>query len=80
MGRSSFSTGHFEVKSIDLPAPVFDMLTAEAKRSRKSIAEYMAQWLEDQADGREAARRMKLLREGKTQAIPAEQVYSLLGI
>ena len=61
---------------VELPVEVAGLLKAEAKRNRKSIAELMMQWLEDQADGREAARRLKDLKTGKTKAIPAEDVYA----
>lgn len=65
---------------VELPVEVADLLKAEAKRSHQSIAEFMMQWLEDQADGREATQRMKDLKTGKTKAIPAEDVYARLGI
>ena len=66
--------------SVELPADVVTMLKAEAKVHRKPIAAYLREWLEDQADGREATKRLKSLRTGKTQAIPAAQVYADLGI
>jgi len=65
---------------VELPAEVAGLLKAEAKRSRKTVAAFVMQWLEDQADGREAARRMQDLKSGKTKAIPAEEVYARLGI
>lgn len=68
------------LESIQLPAEVVKLLKAEARRSRKSVAATLTDWLEDQADGREAHRRMKALRSGKTRAIPAEEVYKRLGI
>lgn len=67
-------------KTIELPENIASMLQAEAKRSRKSIAQYVAQWLQDQADGREAARVMQRIKEGKEKAISAEEVYAQLGI
>ena len=67
-------------KTIELPEELVAMLQAEAKRSRKTIAQYVAQWLEDQQDGREAMRRWKLIKSGKTKVIPAEEVYARLGI
>ena len=67
-------------RSIELPSEVADMLQAEAKRSHKSVGEFIAQWLEDQADGRDAAKRWKSLESGKTKAIPAAEVYAKLGI
>lgn len=68
------------LESIQLPAEVVKLLKAEARRSRKSVAATLADWLEDQADGREARRRMKALRSGKTRGVPAEEVYKRLGI
>lgn len=63
-------------RTIELPIEVADQLQAEAKRNRKTVAEYVAQWLEDQADGREAAKRLKAIESGKTKAIPAAEVYA----
>ena len=67
-------------RSIELPAELADQLQAEARRSRKSLVAYLQEQIEDQIDGREAAKRLKSLRSGKTKAIPAEQVYADLGI
>lgn len=67
-------------ESIELPAEIAAMLKAEARRSRKSIAAIIANWLQDQADAREADRRWKNLQSGKTKAVPAEEVYKRLGI
>jgi hypothetical protein len=65
---------------VELPTEVAGLLKAEAKRSRKSVAQIVLQWLEDQSDGREAAKRMQDLKSGKTKAIPADEVYARLGI
>ena len=65
---------------VELPSEVAGLLKAEAKKSRKSVAEFVMQWLEDQADGREAAKRMQDLKAGKTKAMPAEEVFARLGI
>lgn len=67
-------------ETIELPTTIAHMLKLEAKHAKMSVAEIIRQWLEDQEDGREAARRMKLLKNGKTQAIPAADVYARLGI
>jgi hypothetical protein len=67
-------------QTIELPSEVAAMLKNEARRSRKSVAEFLMQWLEDQADGREAAKRLKLIKQGKTKASPAAEVYAKLGI
>lgn len=67
-------------RSIELPAELADQLQAEARRNRKSLVAYLQEQIEDQIDGREAAKRLKSLRSGKTKAIPAEQVYADLGI
>ena len=65
-------------RTIELPEELADMLQAEAKRSRKSVAAYLTQWLEDQIDGRIAAKRLKDLKSGKTKGIPAEEVFAEL--
>ncbi len=67
-------------ETIELPAAVAHMLKLEAQNARMSISEIICQWLEDQEDGREAARRMKLLKSGRTKAVPAADVYARLGI
>ena len=67
-------------RTIELPEELADLLQAEAKRSRKSVSAYVAQWLQDQADGRLAAKRLKALESGKTKGIPAAQVYAELGL
>jgi len=81
------STSTFELErlskgqeSIELPVEIAAMLKAEARRSRKSIAAIIANWLQDQADAREAERRWKSLRSGKTKAVAPEDVYKRLGI
>lgn len=49
-------------ETIELPVVVAAMLKLEVQYSKMPIAEYIRQWLEDQADGRKAARRMRLLK------------------
>ncbi len=66
--------------AVELPEDVATLLQAEAKRSKKSLAEFVMQWLDDQADGREAQRRMSRIKSGKSKPIPAAQVYADLGI
>ena len=66
--------------SIELPSDVAKLLKDQARRNRKSIAETIADWLQDQADAREAERRWKSLQSGKTKAVPAEKVYERLGL
>jgi len=78
--KSTLVLGNQPIQTIELPVEVADMLKSEAKRNRKSIAEFIMQWLEDQIDGREAAKRMKRVKEGKSKLIPAEEVYARLGI
>ena len=68
------------LETIELPAALVKLLKAEARRNRKSVAATIADWLEDQADGREATRIMKRIAAGKERAIPAEEVYARLGI
>ena len=66
--------------SIELPSALAKQLKDQARRNRKSIAQTIADWLQDQADASEADRRWKSLQSGKTKAVPAEQVYRRLGI
>ena len=66
--------------SVDLPEDVANMLQKEAKAHRKPIATYLREWLENQADAREAARRWKNIESGNTKPIPANEVYKRLGI
>ena len=79
---SSFELSHPSggLEAIELPVEVVKQLKAEARRGRKSIAAILTEWLQDQADGREAHRRMQDLRLATTQAIPAAQVYKRLEI
>ena len=69
-----------ETELIALPHEVANKLRVEAKKSRLSVAEFLMQWLEDQADGREAAEIMKRIESGKEKTIPAEEVWARLGI
>lgn len=66
--------------SLDFPPDVARMLQAEAKVHRKPVAELVRELLEDRADGREAAKVMKRIRDGKERAHPADEVYARLGI
>ncbi len=67
-------------RTIELPADVADQLQAEARRSRKSVVSYVRELIEDQVDGRAAAKVMKRIRAGKEKAHPADEVYARLGI
>ena len=66
--------------ALELPADLVSMLEKEAKVRRKTIAKVVREWLEDQADARDATRIMKRIEEGKERLIPAEEVYKKLGI
>ena len=66
--------------SVDLPKDLANMLQKQARAHRKPVAAYLREWLEDQADAREATRRWKDIQSGKTKTIPAEEVYKRLGI
>ena len=66
--------------SVELPADVVGMLKKEAKAHRRPIASVLREWLEDQIDAREAARRWKDIESGKTKTVPADEVYRRLGI
>lgn len=67
-------------QTIELPENIAAMLQAEARRSRKSVSNYIGQWLQDQADGREAARVLRRIEAGKEKLVPAEEVYAKLGL
>jgi hypothetical protein len=77
---SSTIRGGMALDSIALPHDLVVMLGKEAKAHRKSIPEYLRQWLEDQADGREADAVMKRVRAGKEKLVLADDVYARLGI
>lgn len=82
-GSSSPQNFSFEagaVASIELPARTAQMLQAEAKRARKPIGKLVLEWLEDQAEEREAAKVVKRIKEGKEKMIPAAEVYAKLGL
>ena len=82
MSQPAFNLSHQSQSTavVELPVEVVAMLKAEARAHRKSIAQVMMDWLEEQADIREATKRLKDLKSGKTKAIPAEEVYARLGI
>lgn len=78
-GRSSgaglIATG---TATVELPAEVADLLQKEAKRHRKSIARYVAEWLEDQADARTADKAEKASKGKPT--IRAQDLYKECGL
>jgi predicted DNA-binding protein len=75
-GKERHPMNTIATKTIELPEELAAMLQAEAKRSRKTIAQYVAQWLEDQQDGREAAKVIKRIKEGKEKVYPAAEVWA----
>jgi predicted DNA-binding protein len=80
MKTTACTLDQIATQTIELPAQVAVMLKSEAQRSKKSIAQYLAQWLEDQADGREAAKIMQRIKEGKEKVYPADDVWARHGI
>lgn len=66
--------------SLELPAGLFAALEKESKRKRKSVAQMLAQILEDRADYMQAEAVMKRVRAGTEKMIPAEEVYKSLGM
>ena len=62
----------------DVPSSANPMNLSGSRAHRKPVAELIREWLEDQADGREAERRWKALKSGKTEAIPADDWLRLL--
>lgn len=59
-----------ETVTLTLPADVAGMLEKEARAHRKPVAKFIQEWLEDQADAREAQKRLKDIETGKTAAVP----------
>lgn len=60
-----------------------ELITAierEAKSSGRSAKALVEEWLEDRADARSARRYLKAKAEGRTQAVPLEQVRRELGL
>jgi predicted DNA-binding protein len=80
LSSSSLQMPADEMVSVSLPRAVVTMLEIEAKRSRKPIAEFMANWLQDQRDGREATKVLKRIKEGKEKTYPAAEVWERHGI
>lgn len=66
--------------AIYLPEQVATMLSKEAKAQHKPVADTIAQWLEDQADGREAVGIIERIATGKEAASPAADVWARLGV
>ncbi|MGB4118481.1 MAG: addiction module protein [Polaromonas sp.] len=63
----------------ELPPIVAKELGKSTNPARRA-AKILEQWAEDAADARIAQRRLRDLQSGKTQAIPAAEVYKKLGI
>jgi len=78
MGAGASTNG--TMVCLELPAGLFAALEKESKRKRKTVAQMLAQILEDRADYLEAERRMKDVRSGKVKLIPAEEVCRNLGL
>lgn len=77
-GGTHISDG--ETISLELPAGLFASLEKEGRRRRKSVAQIIAQVLEDREDYLEAEKRMRDVRSGKVKLVDAEDVYKRLGI
>ena len=46
----------------------------------RQVEKILVQWLDDRDDGKEALKRLKNLKAGKTKASPSNEVYDRLGI
>lgn len=66
--------------SIELPENIAAMLQEEARLRKKPVAALILEWLENQADEREAAKRLRRIDEGTVTPLPAAQVYERLGL
>lgn len=75
MKTTACTLDQIATETIELPAKVAVMLKSEAQRNKKSTAQYLTQWLEDQADGREAVKVMNRIKEGKEKVYPADEVW-----
>ena len=65
--RKAFPTGHLSI----------------SRKAEKIIVQWLeekADKAQDEADGKEALKRLKALRSGKEKAVPADEVYARLGI
>ena len=80
LSATATATATANTRTIELPTELADQLQAEARRSRKSVVGYVRELIEDQVDGREAAKVMKRIKDGKEKAHPADEVYARLGI
>ena len=75
---NTFQLNQLDTESIELPQAVANKLRAEAKKSRLSVAEFLMQWLEDQADARESAAVMQRIGAGKEKVLPWSEVRKRL--
>lgn len=80
MKSHSLAPEDLATESIQLPSDLASRLKAEAERNRLSIPELLMQWVQDQADGREAVATMKRIKSGKEKVSPAADVWARLGI
>lgn len=64
--------------AIELPLQVVTLLQKEAQKSGQSVAQFLMEHLEDQADAREANKRLKDLQSKKSKAVPWADVRTEL--
>jgi len=76
MNTPSLAQNPQALETITLPATVARLLKREAHRSRLSVAEYLTQWLEDQVDGRDAAKVSMRIHDGQEKVYPAAEVWA----
>lgn len=78
MAGSPDSVTSGPIKTLELPAALFEQLQREAKRSRKSIAGLMAAWIEDRTDAA-AADRAERASKGKPN-VNADDLFRECGV
>lgn len=78
MAGSPVSVTSGPIKTLELPAPLFEQLQREAKRNRKSIAGLMAAWVQDRHDAA-AADRAERASKGKPN-VSADDLFRQCGL
>ena len=77
MSNSPHSHGPTVVLKLDVPQLVVKELGSAPNTKAVKL---LAEWAQDVADGRIAARRLRALKAGKTKATPWDQVKKELGL
>jgi macrodomain Ter protein organizer (MatP/YcbG family) len=69
MSSHATTAEHLNTQTIELPINVAVRLKAQARVHRKTITEFIQEWLDDQDDAVESARRLADLKSGKTKTV-----------